>query len=172
MVFSIMKFSIWHIFIPIVAILSIEIPVVTMIRFLWTGIFSLLPVALPMAIFYFFHKKKSWSDYIFIKNDKVNKLHQIIMIIFVLFLGSWIPLIDAYFITTYNTTYNTGGWLTSSVLLFLVMSTLVNFFKTEWNRRLLVFFWIRSIRLLDLYSTDITPRMARHMDIWVFCVVW
>ena len=39
MVFSIMKFSIWHIFIPIVAILSIEIPVEKELHFLWYGFF-------------------------------------------------------------------------------------------------------------------------------------
>ena len=79
-----------------------------------------------MAIFHFVHEKESWSDYIFIKNDKVSKHHQIIMIIFVLFLGSWIPYIDSHFIT-----YKYAHFFTSSVLPFLVMSTLVNFFKTE-----------------------------------------
>ena len=57
------------------------------------------------------------------------------MVIFVLFLGSWIPYICTHFIT-----YRYLPLFTHSVLPFLVMSTFINFFKTEWNRRLLVFF--------------------------------
>ena len=143
MVFSIMKFSIWHIFIPVVALFAAIGTPDRVIHFLWAGFFSLFPI----AIFYFVHKKKSWSDYIFIKNDKVSKHHQITMIIFVLFLGSWIPDIDWLF-------YMHRSPLTHSVLPFLVMSKFVSSFKTEWDRRLLVFF---GFALSSHLVTDIIP---------------
>lgn len=135
--------SVWHAFIPIVAIFAAIGTQDRIIHFIWAAGFSLLPI----AIFLFMYKMKIGLEYVFVKNKNVSKLHQVFMIIFVLFLGSWIPDIDWQFKMHRSP-------LTHSVLPFLVMLGYNHIFKSEWDKRLLVFF---GFGLSSHLISDIIP---------------
>jgi len=135
--------SIWHSFIPVVAIFAAVGTQDRIIHFLWALVFSLI----PMVIFIVLYKMKIGYSYFFVESKDIGKLHQVIMILFVLFLGSWIPDIDWEFKSHRSP-------ITHSVLPFWVMLSFSKIFKTEWDKKLLVFF---GLGLASHLITDIIP---------------
>jgi hypothetical protein len=121
--------SIWHIYLPIVILFAAIGTNDRIIHFLWAIGFSLIPI----LVFLIFLKKQWKPNWVFVKSDLIPKFHQVIMIIFVLFLGSWIPDIDWEFMIHRCP-------ITHSVLPFLLMKGYGYFSKNEWDKRLLIFF--------------------------------
>jgi hypothetical protein len=86
-------------------------------------------------------------SFILVDEEGLSASHQVAMIIFVLFLGSWLPDFDWVFKSHRNP-------LTHSVLPFIVMKSYMHKFQSRWDKQLFVFF---GYGLASHLGSDIIP---------------
>ena len=143
--------SIWHLYIPLVIILS-AVTIDRFIHFLWATAFFLVGLTIFIGI-----KKVKGERSILVRfwirasrPDGISKIHGIVMSLFVLYLGSWIPDIDWLF-------YSHRNPLTHSIIPMLFMMRVISrwqFGNRDWNDRLLIIF---GYGLGSHLLTDIIP---------------
>lgn len=143
--------TIWHLYIPIVLLLSAA-TLDRFIHFVWATAFFLLTLVIFSGI-----KKVKGNGSILIRfwlkastPKGISKIHGTLMCLFVLYLGSWIPDTDWL-------VYSHRNPLTHSIAPYLLMALVIKKWKfgnQDWNELLLIMF---GYGLGSHLLTDIIP---------------
>lgn len=155
--------SVWHIYIPVVLLLSAT-TWDRFVHFAWATAFFMLTLVILIGI-----KKLRGEKSLLIRYwmrastpDGASKLHGASMSVFVLYLGSWLPDIDWLI-------YSHRNPLTHSVIPLLVMTYLIrnwNFGRRDWNELLLIMFGygLGSHLLTDIIPGGNVVWLPPHID--------
>lgn len=155
--------SIWHLYIPIVLLLSAA-TMDRFIHFLWAAGFFALTLALFAGIRNIRGNKsiliRYWSNASTPRG--ISQRHSLVMSLFVLYLGSWIPDIDWLF-------YSHRSPITHSIMPYLIMAYVIKsweFGNREWNELLLIMFGygLGSHLLTDIISGGNVVLLPAYID--------